>query len=261
MQGGQGTARFDCELGRVTCLVDGAAEFGTSVFLGAAPETLSAAGPEALETEFNAFLLQQDGQPLTLVDSGCGALFADKGGRLLSILSTLGVTPAQIGRVILTHLHTDHVGGMVQDGQKVFAGAEVLLHQAEHAYWAEQDHAAAAFLRIYADQVRLVQDAEMLEGGLRCWHLPGHTPGHMGVRLGDELVIVGDLLHSEPLQLADPEIAMTFDTDADLARASRRAALQEIAAKGQVYCGGHQLGPQKFGRLLPEGAGYRKVAP
>lgn len=255
---------FDSALGRVTCLVDGETVFGPEVFPAVAEDRmaalLNAAGETEIRTEFNAFLLELPGQPLTLVDAGCGTLFGPRGGRMAGLLAAQGITPGDIERVIFTHLHGDHVGGAIEGDRAVFERAEILIHQDELPRWWDTGRPGETLQELYGGRIQPVSDGQELSPGLVSWHLPGHTPGHMGLRLADDLLIVGDIVHGEILQLADPEIATMYDDDAELATQSRVAALEEIAARGVVYCGGHQLGPQKFGRLQRDGAGYRKVA-
>lgn len=255
---------FDSALGRVTCLVDGEMVFGPEVFPSVAQDRmaalLSAAGETEIRTEFNAFLLEVPGQPLTLVDAGCGVLFGPNGGRMMGLLAARGIAPGDIERVIFTHLHGDHVGGALEGDRAVFERAEILIHKDELTRWTGTGRPGEALLQAYGGRIQPVSDAQDLSPGLVIWHLPGHTPGHMGLRLADDLVIVGDILHGEVLQLTDPAIATMYDDDAELAAQTRSAALEEIATRGVVYCGGHQLGPHKFARLQRDGAGYRKDA-
>lgn len=255
--------RFDSALGRVTCLTDGQVVFGPDVFPAVSPQdmadSLAAAGEQGVRTEFNAYLLALPGQPLTLVDAGCGALFGAAGGGLGAALAGLGIGPGDVERVIFTHLHGDHVGGALDGAAPVFPTAEMLVHPDELTRWHGTGRPGDLFQAAYAGRIRTVEANEELAPGLVVWHLPGHTPGHIGLRLADDLVIVGDIMHGELLQLPNPGIATKYDDDPALAEVSRRAALAEIADRGLVYCGGHQLGPQKFGRLVRQGAGYTKV--
>ena len=66
------------------------------------------------------FLVETDGV-LILVDTGMGA----PDSRLLSGLASLGVTPADIKYLYLTHFHGDHIGGMMKGDSIVFPNAEV----------------------------------------------------------------------------------------------------------------------------------------
>ena len=255
-----GITGFTTQAAEVFCLVDGGTDFGAEVFPGLDDSTraarLAAAGEATIRTAFNAFLIRQ-GHDLTLVDTGCGGLFGAAGGQMMARLAALGVAPSDIGTLVFTHLHGDHCGGALQDGTPVFPRARVLLHPAEQAHWQTRDAPAARVIAAYADRIAPVTQGQAVADGITVWELPGHTPGHIGLRVGAELVIVGDIFHSATLQLPDPEVASIYDVDTDRARRSRQAALAEIAARDLVFTGGHSVAPQAFARLLADGTGYR----
>jgi glyoxylase-like metal-dependent hydrolase (beta-lactamase superfamily II) len=257
-----GIVLFQTPEAEVFCLTDGGTDFGAEVFPAVAAPTLAArlaaAGDSTIRTQFNAFLIRQGGM-LTLVDTGCGALFGAAGGQLPARLAALGVAPCDIGTLVFTHLHGDHCGGALLDGAPVFPKARVMLHPAEQAHWQERDAPAARVIAAYADRLQMVSDGQGVAPSVTVWDLPGHTPGHIGLRIGAGLVIVGDIFHSAALQLPDPEVATIYNVDADLARLTRLRALSEIAAKDLVFSGGHSVAPQSFARLLADGAGYRAV--
>ena len=251
-------------VGRVTNLTDGTSAFGADAFPSLTEDAVHAAlqraGESELTTEFNAFLLDLDGQPLTLVDTGCGAQFGAAGGNLAALLRGLQIAPSDIKRVIFTHLHGDHVGGAIEGETPVFDQAEVILSAQELAHWQGTDGSAATMLTAYKDKIRTVQDGEDIAPGLRAWALPGHTPGHMGVRIGEDLVLLGDVLHAEALQLPTPSVSIKFDVDPDLAARTRTEALGQVCDQGLVFSGGHQVGQGKFARMQRVGDGFKKVA-
>lgn len=234
----------------VYCLSDGSSIFDLSVFpnltSARCDQLLAQAGESEIRTEFNAYLICHKDQ-YTLVDTGCGALFGPKCGKVPSLLAELGVSLDAISTLFLTHLHGDHCGGALDQGRIVYPKARVILHPDEIAHWQGKDAPAGRFLIAYADQIAAIYDET--PSGLTPWPLPGHTPGHMGLRVGSNLALVGDIFHSAPLQLTDPDIFTSYDVDPILARASRKMALAEIAAKGLVFAGGHSIAPHKFARL------------
>ena len=259
----EGISQFSGDGFDVWCLEDGTYVFDAEDFPGLSFEEqqsrLAAAGETDIRTVFNAFLIRSE-QGLTLVDSGCGTTFGPGGGFLMNRLAALQVEPAAITRLVFTHMHTDHCGGALCDGARVFANAAVVLHHDERAHWAGKDHLSAAVLSAYAEKTRTVADGDLIAPGLIAWALPGHTPGHMGVRVGDRLVLIGDILHSEALQLGDPRLSSENDVDPWTAAETRLGALHEIAAGGLVFAGGHILGPDKFAQLAEIGDGYARVA-
>ncbi|WP_323782981.1 MBL fold metallo-hydrolase [Thalassovita sp.] len=257
---------FNSVAGRVTCLTDGVMSFAPEVFAalpGAERDALlAAAGETDIRTEFNCFLLEQPGAAPILIDAGCGVLMGDKAGALAGQLAERGIAPGAVERIIFTHLHRDHVGGALDGERAVFPNAEIVMLDAEKAFWqGKLDQPGGVLIAAYEGRIRTVSDADEIVPGVLAWHLPGHTPGHMGLRIGDDLVIVADILHAELLQLPHPELSPIYDTDGGQGAETRRAAMAEIAARDLVYGGGHQLSPEKFGRLRPAGQGFAKIAP
>jgi len=168
-------------------------------------------------------------------------------------------------------LHPDHIAGTVtSDGKPVFNNATILLSEDEYKFWNREkpfgdetlDHwleVARIVLNAYADRIETFATNADLGNGLSAMALPGHTPGHTGFRVDDgseSFVMVCDIFHAPALQLADPEIAIVFDMDADTARKTRKLILEMVATDQLVFSGGHMTSP-KMARLSKEGKGYR----
>lgn len=180
-------------------------------------------------------------QRLVLVDTGIGpvdspaARWAPVPGRLPEELAAADMAPEDVDTVVMTHLHTDHIGwSVVGAGTPFFPNARYLLQRAE-------DEAVVAInpelrerlldpLRA-AQQLRLLEGDTPLAAGLTVLATPGHTPGHqsMLVTSDDEAVLItGDLL-VHPLQLLAPELPYALEMDPDTARESRTARLRDLA--------------------------------
>lgn len=259
----------------VTILTDGAFAFGPDLFPGTDPARiealLAAAGAANIATNFNAALIRTGGRTV-LADAGPRDLFGPGCGQLPAALAEAGVAPDRIDTLFVTHMHPDHVAGMITPaGEAAFPAAELVVTRAEHAFWSDPGLAgggtlgqwaalARAVLAAYADRLRLIEPEGTVAPGLHALPLPGHTPGHGGWRLEGGLVHVGDIVHAPALQLPDPEIAIVFDMDAATARATRKRLLDMIAADGLTFTGGHFLHPA-FCRLERAGTGYRLLRP
>lgn len=260
----------------VTILTDGAITFDADLFPGADPEhikeLLAAAGDSEIRTNFNASLIHTGGKKV-LVDTGPRDLFGPDCGNMPAALNEAGVDPEEIETLFLTHLHPDHAAGAVDaDGHAVFGKAELVLTEAERAFWSDDaafasaddtvkgwQQLAKAVLAAYGDRLRVISGEAQIAPGVTAVPLPGHTPGHSGYRVSSgkaQLMHVGDIVHAPALQFADPEISVVFDVDAEMARAARKRLLDQMATDGVPCTGGHFLRPA-LARLVRDGAGYR----
>jgi len=263
---------------QITVLTDGVFAFPPDLFPGTDPAhlhaLLQAQGATEIATNFNAVLIRAGGRTI-LADAGPRDLFGPSCGNLPAGLAEAGVAPDQIDTLVLTHLHPDHIAGSITpQGAAVFPKAELVLTEAERAFWSDPARTdpisdtvsqwgalARAVLAAYADRLRIVAPGGDLAPGLTHLPLPGHTPGHGGWRLdsaGASLVHVGDIVHAPALQVADPRIAIAFDMDTDAARAQRLRLLDMVCADGLTLTGGHFLHPA-FCRLERRGEGYALI--
>ncbi len=263
---------------QVTALTDGTGQFGYTQFPSTDPalidKLVADAGHKAILTNFNVFLIRSGGQ-LILVDTGCRELFGPTAGKLPQELAREGISPDQIDKIFLTHLHPDHIAGAItQAGAAVFENAELVVAEAERAFWSDAGNFAAAgpdaqkfqqlamsVLAAYAGHLTTFDGETDIGGGLITLPLPGHTAGHAGLRISDgaaQMVIAGDIVHAQTLQLARPEIAVVYDSDADRAAKSRAAMLDMLAQDNIVFSGGHFQYPA-IGRVSRYQGGYKLV--
>ena len=185
---------------------------------------------------FRCFAVRAADGTLTLVDTGIGpagapaSSWAPTAGQLPTELTRAGVDPDQVTTVVLTHLHTDHIGWAVV-GEPYFANATYVLQRAEYEAIDELNPALRQALIVpleAAEQLRLVDGDVQLNAATRIVATPGHTPGHQSVLVADgdaAVLITGDLL-VHAIQLVDPELAYLYESDPDTARASRIALLR-----------------------------------
>ena len=256
----------------IIALTDGATQFGAELFPGTEEQVianlLKNAHTETIDTNFNAFIVKS-GDDTMLVDAGPRDLFGDTCGFLGDAMKEAGVTHSDVTHLYFTHLHPDHIAGaLTQDGQAVFANAQMMVSEADHAFWnsevftddtlSEWQGLAKASISAYAGRTELVKHGDSLVGGVTAFSLPGHTPGHMGFLANDgadSFIHVGDIAHAPILQLANPEICIAFDIDMDTARETRKRTLDMVATEGMQISGGHFLQPN-IGRLERVGNSY-----
>ena len=261
---------------KVTAISDGFLPIGPEALQGVDAETYAARLAEAHitaeqhPTGVNALLIET-GDARVLVDAGTGAIMGPTLGALGASMAAIGVDPASITHLVATHLHPDHVGGVLVDGQNVFSGAELIVSANDVAFWTDPDVKAGApegfhsffdlavgVVQSFGDRVREVSGEADLGPGLTAMPMPGHTPGHMGVMLesdGAQLLLWGDILHVPPVQLADPAVTIAFDVDADTARSTRASVLDMVATDGLAVAGAHISFPG-IGYLEKAGSGY-----
>lgn len=182
-----------------------------------------------------------------LIDAGLGE---EAGGALLAQLKRENIKPEEIDAVCLTHLHGDHIGGLLKNGQPVFPNAEIYLSVDEFNAWsddgpmAQQNGLWKQVLSCYANQIRLFNDGDKIVDGWITAHLaPGHTPGHT-VYYSGLCYFVGDLVHAQDLQLLYPDFCARYDNDPTQATATRKKWLDTITrAEGLYMCGAHCYEP------------------
>ena len=218
--------------------------------------------------------LIQTGSDMILIDTGAGANFQDSTGRLAENLAAAGVAREAITKVVFTHAHPDHSGGTVMaDGQLLFPNATYFIGRNEWDFWtdpafeAHMPPALHAFARgaqrdLFAveDRITRLEPGDHIVPGIRVTATPGHTPGHVSVELDgpEPLLIVGDACTSDTIFFENPDWRFGFDTDADLALATRKVLLDRAQAEKIKVFGYHWSHPGP-GFVDRKGTAYRFV--
>jgi glyoxylase-like metal-dependent hydrolase (beta-lactamase superfamily II) len=263
----------------VTALVDGSAQFDLHWLTAKKPamdrvQKALLEDPHLLDTSDAGFLINT-GKQLILIDAGAGTWFGGGSlGRLVDSLRSSGYAPEQVDRVFITHMHSDHIGGLTtQDGKRVFPNAEVFVSKAESDFWLSPEIAAKApkdaqtfFQSAQAIAVPYIKagkwhtfgDSDVLVDGVRLVSLHGHTPGHTGYEFssqGQKILFWGDTIHEQLVQLSHPDITVVFDIDHAAAAATRKLLLPRLEREGVLIAGPHMPFPS-MGRLRKEANGY-----
>lgn len=185
----------------------------------------------------------------------------------LDDLAAVGYPRERIDTVVCTHLHFDHVGWhtMLVDGRwtVTFTQARHLVARDEWEHWrstqTELTNLGDTLLPVLdAGLVDLVLPVHQICDEVRLEPTPGHTPGHVSVRIrseGEEAVITGDVVH-HPVQFAEPELRSASDSDPDVARSTRRAFAERYGDDSTLVIGTHFVAPTA-GNLVREGHGWR----
>ncbi|MBW9062725.1 MBL fold metallo-hydrolase [Rhizobium herbae] len=280
LKGGQAPGYYRLNIGayEVTALSDGTiaiplAKLYANTTVAHAEAALAAAfqGPSS-QTSVNAYLVNT-GERLVLIDAGTGTFLGPTLGKLVANIQSSGYKPEEIDDVILTHVHTDHSGGLVAEGKRVFANATVRVNRREAEFWLdsnEEKKATAAVQKHFAEARACLtpyieaekfevfgDDAEILPG-LGSVLMAGHTPGHSAIVIesqGQKLMFWGDITHGDVLQFDEPDVAIAFDVNQQMAVAARKAAFQHAADGAYLVAGAHIAFPG-IGHLRRDDTNY-----
>ena len=220
----------------------------------------------------------RSGTQTVLIDAGLGGEYPGfpRAGRLASRLQSAGIDLAAVTDIVLTHMHMDHIGGLLVDGMKGMLRTDLRIHvaAAEVAFWKAPDFAhtampppvpdvlrsaATRFLTEYDDNLRLFQDQHEVAPGIIVGRTGGHTPGHSVVRIAsrrDRLMFAGDALF--PVGFDHPDWHNGFEHDPEEAARVRRGLLRELADSNEWLVATHLPFPS-VGRVAAAGDVFRWV--
>ena len=264
----------------ITEVSDGTIDLPVDQLLKESPQKTRAALEKTflkapLETSVNTFLINT-GERLILVDVGAGNLFGPTLGKLASNIKASGYELEDVDDVLVTHMHPDHVGGLTINGVVQFPNATVHAVKQEAEYWLSQQNldnaqkeakgffqGAMASVNPYvkAKKLALFEGNVEVVPGITSYASPGHTVGHTSYVVrsqGQELLLVGDLIHVPAVQLAHPEVTIAYDTDDAGASASRATVFTDAARSGVLVGASHMPFPG-VGHLTRTGKAYQWV--
>ncbi|MFN8637558.1 MAG: MBL fold metallo-hydrolase [Chloroflexota bacterium] len=202
----------------------------------------------------------------TLVDTGYGNRPDSAGGGLLPELARAEVSPDQIARVLITHMHGDHIGGNTVDldGKPVptFKNARYVVQRADWSFFQQPDvKPDRPVVALCGDPIEaaglldLIDGAQSITAGISTVPTPGHTPGHQSILVSsgsEKVLILGDASHS-PVQLLHPDWSPPYDTDPVLSAQTRAALFERIEQEGLRVAAGHYPYPGFGGIVQVEG--------
>lgn len=230
--------------------------------------------PDEFKWPLNVVVVRTGDQTI-LVDSGVGEEFhSPQAGHLAVRLQAAGIDPEEITDVVLTHMHVDHVGGLLADGLMGRLRPDIPIHvsAAETKFWTRPDFpafmpapvrdvlepVATRFLDKYRGQLRLFDEQHVVAPGVVVRRTGGHTPGHSVVRMisGDKrMTFLGDSVFHNHFER--PDWYNAFDHDPEEAVRVRIRLLQELAATRELLVAAHVSFP--FGRVALAGEAFRFI--
>ena len=254
-------------------LSEGQQQGRAGILIGATEEMKKSVIPDGtFPNAVNAFLVEV-GNKVILFDTGFGR-------QLFNNLQACKITPDEINAVVLTHMHGDHIGGLLRDNEKSFPNATLYIPQPEYNYWTSDEAmqgvpensrgsfiAARKAIDAYKDKLQLfepgdIDKAHELFPGIRSIAAYGHTPGHTGYMIesdGSKLFFCADLVHAMAIQAPFPEVAVTYDVDPVKAVESRQKLFKYLSDNKIRIAGSHIQFPA-LGNLKKNNAtGYEFV--
>ncbi|WP_416970147.1 MBL fold metallo-hydrolase [Streptomyces sp. 4F14] len=233
--------------------------------------------PELIDWPLNVAVVRSGGRTI-LVDSGLGTEFPGfpRAGRLATRLDAAGIDPASVTDVVLTHLHMDHIGGLLVEGLRGRLRTDLRVHlaSAEAEFWTAPDFSrtampdpvpdvlrttAARFLDLYRGRLRPFETEYEVAPGVLIRRTGGHTPGHSVVRLesgGERLTFAGDAVFQ--CGFDKPDWHNGFDHDPELSTRVRTGLLTELASTGGQLVASHLPFPSVC-RVATAGNAFRFV--
>ncbi len=235
-------------------------------------------GPDAFDWALNV-LVVRSGEQVILVDAGLGGQFPGfpRAGQFPKRLEAAGIALSSVTDIVITHMHMDHIGGLLVDEVKNKLRPDVRIHVAaiEVDFWASPDFTytdmpapvpdvlkatAQQFMALYQDNLHTFEDEHQVAPGVVAKLTGGHTPGHSVVYVtsaGERLTFAGDALF--PVAFEHPEWHNGFEHDPEESVRVRVRLMTEAAASGELFVATHLPFPS-VGRVVVDGDAFRWVA-
>lgn len=280
-------SRYALQIGEISVLIvsDGVLPLPTAMLGHNVAPGVRAAWLDDMFLPADAFdwalnvLVVQSGEQTVLIDAGLGSdpdLHLPRAGQLVKRLEAAGIELASVTDVVLTHMHMDHIGGLLVDGVKERLRPDLRIHvaAAEITFWESPDFSRTAmpqgfpdalratatqFVKEYGSYLRPFEDEHEVAPGVIVRRTGGHTPGHGVVRVasgGEALTFAGDAVFA--VGFDHPDWHNGFEHDPEEAVRVRTRLLREVAATGELLVATHLPFPS-VGRVAVDGDVFRWV--
>ncbi|MEO0371979.1 MAG: MBL fold metallo-hydrolase [Pseudomonadota bacterium] len=200
-----------------------------------------------------------------VVNTGAQLVLFDTGLNPQAIVTALqdaGYTADQVDLVVITHMHGDHINGLMGEGGATFPNAQYATGRVEFDHWAKAgSDGFDGKVRPLADKTVMMEDGTSGFSGHTAMAAFGHTPGHM-VHLiesdGQQLLVAADFANHYVWSLGYPDWHVVFDMDKEAAAQTRRRLLDMLATDKLAFTGYHMPWPG-LGYVEASGSAFRYV--
>lgn len=217
-------------------------------------------------------VLINTGKDVVLFDTGFGESGRAAGnGRLIEGLASAGYTPDDVSVVVITHMHGDHIGGLMEKDAPAFPKARYVMGQTEYDFWVDENRIGSPAegghkgvvknIKPLAEKTTFIGDGGDVVSGITGLAAFGHSPGHMIFQVeseGKNLLITADTANHYVLSLQKPEWEVRFDMDKAAAAATRKKVFDMLATDKTAFLGYHMPFPS-VGYVDKFEEGYRFV--
>lgn len=228
-----------------------------------------------VQLSVNAYLFKLGGK-LILVDAGTSELYGPTLGHLPESIARAGFRPEDVDAILITHIHTDHTGGLMFGDKIIFPNATIYLSKREYDFWLTpknykeatkemKPYFEQALLKmgpyVKAGKVKTFSYGEEIFPGVLPMASPGHTPGHSLYKVSsksESIVFWGDIMHSALVQFARPEVTIIYDVNPKEAIAERKKAFAD-AAKNKYWVASDHISFPGIGHIGKDGPGYKWI--
>jgi glyoxylase-like metal-dependent hydrolase (beta-lactamase superfamily II) len=230
---------------------------------------------DKLATPFTT-LIVNTGRKLVLLDTGTGGQISPTAGMVVENLAAAGIAPNEVDQIVISHFHPDHINGIKdKDNNLIFPNAEIMVPEAEWAFWmddANMNAAPEAMKETFRNQRRIFSDiaqkrvtrfapGKEVAGGIETLAAPGHTPGHtvFAVHSGNQsLMVLSDTAQHPAVFARHPDWQAAFDVDGRETIVTRKKLFDRAAADRMLVTGYHFPFPA-CGHLVKTATGYEHV--
>ena len=250
---GDNVAEFSIGKASVWAIADSIGDRDMSVFSGD-PDVISQYAPSGKSPSATMAFLVKTGNETILIDTGNGIPSGERASRLGEGLNHIGVAPEEITKVLITHMHGDHIGGLVRGDEIAFPSARVLSSRVEHDFWISEEspklfpnrkagfEMAQRIFGLYGEASGTFEFGSEVAPGITAIDARGHTPGNTVFLLeseGEKLLFWSDLVHAAALQFPRPDFNASYDMDPEESAEVRVRFMEKAAIEKLPIAGVH----------------------